>query len=605
MIKELIIKEIGRVVVSLATATLKKVNLKLKSNTLDIISSIDAHLREVKNWSAEISFRDLKSAKITTQTFIELDFFLFPRRIRIDEYEQQQKIALTQVFEIAPKHVVILGQPGAGKTTTAKFFCQSILLNEEFYPDLFSFPILLRLRDYNKPRSISEAGIIVDFVYSTLGLSVDDIDKNPPEVIAKLKEKIVVEVLNKTKALLIIEGFDELVFQKYRESIVSELSSLVNQIERSRIMITSRTADFNLDFENLSCYELCPLNNDQIKQFALKWLGKVDDANNFLQAIEKSPFSDTTIRPLTIAHLCAIYERVGKIPDKPKTVYRKIINLLLEEWDEQRSIKRKSRYANFETDRKFEFLCALAYNLTVSSRRASFSKLELANAYRKICGDFDLKMDESSDVVGELESHTGLFMEAGFELFEFAHKSLQEYLSAEYIVKLPNIIAEKRKLNQLPNELAIGVAISSSPSLYLVELTKIFIKVKLPLRFMQSFINRLLLEKPEFNNQPYLGFYALALYSYYLNSSIESGQLSLFIVDNMVVEFEKLIYEVFKRNPIDQILKQYKLIDSFDSSNGAKILVLEHRSDATIIDEKLPRLLNCRESFLKTPIASY
>ena len=48
-----------------------------------------------------------------------------------------------------------------------------------------------------------------------------------------------------------------------------------------------------------------------------------------------------------------------------------------------------------------------------------------------------------ASVIAELESHTGLFIQSGFDQFEFAHKSLQEFLTAEYLVKLPSIPTRK------------------------------------------------------------------------------------------------------------------------------------------------------------------
>ncbi len=140
--------------------------------------------------------------------------------------------------------------------------------------------------------------------------------------------------------------------------------------------------------------------------FALKWLGNKSKAENLIKEIQNSPFADTAIRPLNLAHLCAIYERIGKIPDKPKTVYKKIINLLLEEWDEQRSVKRNSSYANFETDRKFEFLSNLSFMLTTSLNRSVFSSADLIKVYKKIHKDFGLEADEMKQVVNELETHT-------------------------------------------------------------------------------------------------------------------------------------------------------------------------------------------------------
>ena len=50
-------------------------------------------------------------------------------------------------------------------------------------------------------------------------------------------------------------------------------------------------------------------------------------------------------------------------------------NLLIA--DEQKNVKRLSKYSGFETDRKFEFLSNLAYVLTISSSNVIFSKYDL------------------------------------------------------------------------------------------------------------------------------------------------------------------------------------------------------------------------------------
>src|SRR5690606_8701661 len=98
----------------------------------------------------------------------------------------------------------------------------------------------------------------------------------------------------------------------------------------------------------------------QIKVFIEKWLINKESVDKVYNEILLSPFKDTLSKPLTLAHLCAIYERYGRIPEKPKTLYKKIVTLLIEDWDNQRSIQRKSKYSNFDTDRKFDFLCNLS-----------------------------------------------------------------------------------------------------------------------------------------------------------------------------------------------------------------------------------------------------
>jgi predicted NACHT family NTPase len=599
MIEEYLFKKSLDLVLTLIVKTVKNTKFKLVSTKQDIDSSLNQHLRAVKNWSEEISFADLKRSKSTSEVFIELDLYVTPRRLRVDEDESIPKIKLAKLFSKDSNHIALLGQPGSGKTTSMKHLCQSILFDEKFYPEVFNFPLLIQLKDFNKlNRSIdSKNSIIYNSIVETLGIKITSTENQDEEQYQRIKEQIVTEVLNNIKALLIIDGFDELQFYNRREIVINELSKLAKTIESSRIILTSRSAAFHYSIEKVSVYELCPLNDDQILRFSHKWLKSKDSADRFLLAIRSSPFYDTTIRPLTIAHLCAIYERVGKIPDKPKTVYRKIINLLLEEWDEQKNIRRESAYAGFEIDRKFEFLSNLAYSLTTSSLNVSFTKQDLENIYFKIYQDFDLKRNEAVKVVREIESHSGLLVQAGFHQYEFAHKSLQEYLTAEFIVKLPTIPNQRHVIIKLPDELAIAVTISSSPSSYFMELINSrFVPLKVSYRFIKSFINRLLVEKPDFNTLEEVGISALLLYSQYLNSLVsEDAQLRLFYSDDLIQQFEDLIHSIFKRNTKDIINEHYRVFKTLVSDTGHNILLLQ------LIDKKggFPKSLYCRDSFIK------
>lgn len=590
------IKELSKRIYAIVSNELKKVHLSLISKENEIETNILQHVNEVKNWSSVISFKDLKSKKKIQNVYIELDLFIYPRRIRMDKEEKINFLPLKNIFNKNNNHLLILGQPGAGKTTSMKYVCQSIFFDNTFFPDRFSYPILIKLRDFNSPIRNEEkrAGIIYEELYNVFGLDIKDASQI--ENIKRVKETLVVEILEKINFLIIIEGFDELVYIKHKSIVLKEIESLSNKLENSKLIITSRTADFKYDFENIDEYEICPLNDEQINKFTHKWLKNKEMANDFISKIKKSPFYDTAIRPLTIAHLCAIYERIGNIPDKPKTVYKKIIYLLLEEWDEQRNIKRISKYATFEIDRKIEFLSTLAYNLTVHARKSIFSKNELHSIYKRIHLDFDLELDEIYNVVNEIESHTGLILECGFEIFEFAHKSIQEYLTAEYIVRLPVIPHDNQLIDRLPNEMAISISISSNPSQYFIEIINILLsRSNVKLDFLKIFINRIIIERPDFNNNDKVLISVLKLYTAYIDSIQKSNQLYLFIEDNLVFEFEVFIENILKRNSLDILLSNYFKKEDQVSSNGNKVIIFE----LTDINKKeLPRIIKCRESFL-------
>src|SRR5687768_11972928 len=95
----------------------RKLVLQLRATTLKPRSVFTS--KNVQNWCDEISFSGLNKAKLTSQVFIELDLFVIPQRQRL-ENEKVQTLRFSKLFEEENKHVILLGQPGAGKTTSMK-----------------------------------------------------------------------------------------------------------------------------------------------------------------------------------------------------------------------------------------------------------------------------------------------------------------------------------------------------------------------------------------------------------------------------------------------------------------------------------------------------
>ena len=77
------------------------------------------------------------------------------------------------------------------------------------------------------------------------------------------------------------------------------------------MILTARTGEFTYHIEKMTAYEIAPLSKEQIAKFATAWLPTAEGAT-FLSQVEHSPFADTAIKPLTLAHLCAIFERVRR-----------------------------------------------------------------------------------------------------------------------------------------------------------------------------------------------------------------------------------------------------------------------------------------------------
>lgn len=616
---------------------LQKSKATLRASNDDVEAALGHHLKGVEHWSSEISFADLRNPKITADVFVPLNVYLHPRRRHIAASEAREAVSLEDLLDdtlkpdlpslqpsvnpVAPKHLIILGQPGAGKTTSIKHLCHRILHETEFLDGKINLPLLVRLRDVNPrakgseaPEKIFEEDFLLSFLQQAVGLRItfpeDMAGDEQKSARRTLRDRILIDFLDSLKALIMFDGFDEIVAKSRKDAVISQLKMLALQLEQSRIVVTSRTGEFNYHLDNMAQFELTPLSDSQVTTFVNRWLGP-DDGEKLIAQIEKSPYNDTAIRPLTIAHLCAIYEKAGRIPDKPKTVYRKIINLLLEEWDEQRSVKRESAYANFEIDRKGEFLANLAFTLTMAFKRSAYSKEDLVKVYERIHENFGLPRGEAAKVANELESHTGLFVQGGYETFEFSHKSLQEYLTAEFIVKLPTIPTNSRVLLLLPNELAIATAISSQPSQYFTHLVmQRFDDMEPTFPFIRTFVTRLLLESPDFETSPGVGVALIALYSRYLKLVEKSSpQLSLFIYDQLALEFSALGRMIRERVPVADLLSVYTVAGNSAGLDGDEIMILarEDRTKAAqagVRLRNLPREIWVRRSLLNPETVS-
>lgn len=510
--KELIVKKLIDLAITYIQKQVPVSNTRLKVEKDDLEYAIHHHLKKVDQWSSTFSFKDIQSPKSINDILPELNLTINAKKWELKPQKAETYYMKDLLSE--PSHTIILGDPGAGKTTTLRYLC-NVMLHEDFSSvnDNFSFPILVRFRDLD-----SKEGLF-DHIANILGIKIYSNDEDLmseakfDDYRKKILSRIISVYLDELKVVICLDGFDEL-HPDIVESVLSEFREIVIGTSNCKIILTCRSGEFHYSIDNTKIYEIQPLTKNQIRTLTDKWLIKKAKINDFLNQIESSPYADTTFKPLTLAHLLSIYDKYGSIPDKPKTVYKKIINLLLEDWDLQRSVKRVTRYGNFERDRKAEFLAKFSYTLTRNYFASVFSTDQFEAAYNEICDDFDLPKDEVKKVTAEIESHTGLLVQSGYDKYEFAHKSLQEYLCAEYIVKLPEIPESINEINKMPHEYAVAVALSSNSSHYFSKLLlNRVLRNMIDIKFLQVFFKRILIEKPDFADYIIFPIAFLELYS--------------------------------------------------------------------------------------------
>ncbi len=164
--------EASKQAIALLAHYLSRWNVTVSSSQERLDAAIGEHQREVRVWSEEISFKDLLRPKVTSEVFVPLDIYLLPRRQRFSNSEKLRSAPLSYIFkDCDATHLVILGQPGAGKTTAVKHMCHQMLTGPEDFPQQ-NFPLLIRLRDLNnaKPASGDPQDLLIECIQSLLDI---------------------------------------------------------------------------------------------------------------------------------------------------------------------------------------------------------------------------------------------------------------------------------------------------------------------------------------------------------------------------------------------------------------------------------------------------
>jgi DNA polymerase III delta prime subunit len=505
----------------LETIKSQKSEDEFEVESIDIQSSLEQHLREVANWASRIQFFGMAAAMDTDHTSVPLHFHTTPRKFR-GRMAQECPTDESQLLA-GSSNILILGDPGAGKTTTIKRLAIHLLSESKTPEDCFKYPLLIRMKDLDEGETISEHIIEKVGLKKHLKQDVSDLKKKKRYEYLTLAGKSLInqiaEFVNHTKCLLLIDGLDETGLENFN-AYTSELSCLAGFLSQPSIITSCRSGDYVRTFENFDVIEILPLDYEQIESIGQAWLG--DKFDGFLETVAQFPNEDLLDRPLILSQLLFLYSRQGDLPEQPSSIYSQITRLLLRDWDYDRDVKRVSKYAFFTPDKKAAFLSAVSYKLTFKVKEKAFNSNLFTSIYEEICEDFNLPNDDSLDVLGEVESHTGLIVDAGFGKYEFSHLSLQEYLCADYIVKSPFTETIIDYLIEYPAPIATAVALSSNPSNWISDLilndkfNGIYIE-GVSHSSIHSFLDRLILEKPYFRKCESVGFAFLLMLDCMIN----------------------------------------------------------------------------------------
>lgn len=325
------------------------------------------------------------------------------------------------------QYLMVLGGPGVGKSTFLRKMGLEALKGDEGGYSHECIPVFIDLKRFESKSQIDvKQGIIEEF--SICGFP--DAEKKTEKLLAS------------GKLLILLDGLDE-VPGKVVNHVIDHIHNFCDQYDNNRFIISCRTAAYNHNFRCFTDVAMAEFGNSQIKQFIYNWfqsetdqkIGTATKCWELLQKPENSGAKELANTPLLLTLLCLVYHRSQNFPNNRSVLYRKSLRLFLEEWAAERRIMRKAIYEGLNTEHQEILLSEIAH-VGFEFDRLFFDKRDIVDKIKSFLQD---NLNAPKHLAGEkilnaIAIQQGILIERAEDIFSFSHLTLQEYLTAQYIV---------------------------------------------------------------------------------------------------------------------------------------------------------------------------
>ncbi len=353
---------------------------------------------------------------------------------------QQERQPVPDLSELAlPGHrSVILGDPGAGKSTLAAKLAHDVAADR--VPGAEGrVPFLLVLREFAVAFRQKRVG---------LALYLEQVCRAPYNL--EPPRHAVEYLLRNGRAVVLLDGLDELVDPELRRRFVQLVDGFVSRFPLVPVLVTARRIGYSeapLDHRMFTVGVVAELNDKQVTQYAERWFALDDStaeadrarmAASFLR--ESTSIGDLRANPLLLALLCAMYSSEHYIPTNLAQVYERCAVMLFDRWDVMRGVAEAPQFVG----RLRGAVQHLAWHMFRAE--PSGEPLPLHRIVRLLVDHLQAKKFEEDDAVSTAEEFVEFCTGRAWILsdvgateteprFGFTHRTFMEYFAAEHLVR--------------------------------------------------------------------------------------------------------------------------------------------------------------------------
>jgi hypothetical protein len=338
-----------------------------------------------------------------------------------------------------PGGVVVLGDPGAGKTTLSTYLAHR-LTTGECEGDLLTVAIV-PLRDFEAKRSLrplSVAEYVAERSRERLQVGASSANWE--------------SAFRRGLVAVFFDGLDELIHVPRRVEMAEIVDSFVTAYPSVPVVVTCRYQGYSeaaLPRDHFELLTLRPFTGGQISEYAHKWFGLEGNAIGELTAedsaqlflTESMSTDELRTNPLLLSLLCILFRGRGYIPENLSEIYKECTELLFERWDLHRQV-RVARFGDrlrLLLERLAGWMYAEGLNEVGVSERALLERCESELLVLK-ADDPESARRAALEFVDHCRGRAWVFSDASSSdswerRFCFTHRSFMEYFAARGLAR--------------------------------------------------------------------------------------------------------------------------------------------------------------------------
>ena len=393
------------------------------------------------------------------------------------------------------KRLVLLGDPGSGKSTFVNFvaLCMAgeALNKKDANLELLTAPLPKEPRESEEPKAQPwNHGVLIPVKVILRDFAARGLPPAGQRAFAKHLWDFIISELNASNlgeyssllnkhlreegGLLLVDGLDEVPEADLRRMQIRQvLEDFARSYPNVHILVTSRTYAYqNQDWRlaDFQVAELMVFSQGQIDQFIDRWykhIGivrgfNVQDAEGRAKQLKQAIFASDRLmglaeRPLLLTLMASLHAwRGGALPEKREPLYNEAVDLLLDWWERPKEVRDThggaivrqpslAEWLKVDREKVRNLLNELAYHAHSSqpglTGTADVPQAELVAGLMRLTNNPDVNPVR---LIEYLRDRAGLILARGEGIISFPHRTFQEYLSACYLTDhdYPEKIAE-------------------------------------------------------------------------------------------------------------------------------------------------------------------